>query len=301
MNTRMPAVSLAAVPGRRLQTLDLAREIESRGFTGIYCPSFGDGLALCEALALTTREIEFGTGITPIYTRHVQDFAQMAAFIHEIADGRFRFGVGVSHEPMMSRLGITSGSPLADMRDFITRLRAVKRIGQLPPLVMAAMRNKMIGLAGEIADGMMFANAARSHMAFSLAALPESRRTDPKFFVANMIPVCISDDEAAAKAKNRQTLAGYALLPNYRNYWKEAGYRQEMEAVEQAVAHGQREKVAENLSDKWLADTTLYGSIARIREGVEAWFDAGVKPVLVPSSARGNQMDAFAELFAAYS
>ena len=75
MTTRLPAISLAAVPGRRKATLELAQEIERRGFPGIYCPSFGDGIGLCEAIALSTREIRFGTSITPIYTRNVQDFA----------------------------------------------------------------------------------------------------------------------------------------------------------------------------------------------------------------------------------
>ena len=51
--TQMPAVSLVAMPGRRLATIELAREIEKRGFTGIYCPSLGDGLGLCEAMALS--------------------------------------------------------------------------------------------------------------------------------------------------------------------------------------------------------------------------------------------------------
>ena len=60
-----PALSLAAVPGRRLKTIELAKDIERRGFSGIYCPSFGDGLGLCQALATATSEIEFGTSITP--------------------------------------------------------------------------------------------------------------------------------------------------------------------------------------------------------------------------------------------
>src|SRR5437867_6832490 len=56
-----PAVSLAAVAGRRKATLELAQRVEQEGFSGIYCPSFGDGMGLCEALALTTHEIPFGT------------------------------------------------------------------------------------------------------------------------------------------------------------------------------------------------------------------------------------------------
>ena len=60
MSDRRPAVSLAAVPGRRKTIVELAAEIERRGFPGIYCPSMGDGLALCEAIAYNTREIRFG-------------------------------------------------------------------------------------------------------------------------------------------------------------------------------------------------------------------------------------------------
>ena len=46
-----PAVSLAAVAGRRKATLELAQRLEQEGFNGIYCPSFGDGMGLCEALS----------------------------------------------------------------------------------------------------------------------------------------------------------------------------------------------------------------------------------------------------------
>ena len=117
-----------------------------------------------------------------------------------------------------------------------------------------------------------------------------------------MIPTCISDDIEAAKAVNRRTLTGYAFLPNYRNYWKEAGYEEEMNAVEAALAEKAPEKVPACLSDRWLADTTLFGTVAQVREGVEAWFDAGVRtPILVPSSAAGNQLKAFEELFEAYA
>jgi alkanesulfonate monooxygenase SsuD/methylene tetrahydromethanopterin reductase-like flavin-dependent oxidoreductase (luciferase family) len=155
----------------------------------------------------------------------------------------------------------------------------------------------MIRLAEEIGDGMVFANGARSHMAHSLSQLSDQARSG-SFFIGNMIPTCIYEDEEAAMAVNRRTLTGYAALPNYRNYWKEAGYVEEMEAVETALAEGDMGKVTECLSDRWLADTTLFGSPAKVREGIEAWFDAGIKtPIIVPSSAQGNQMQALQEFF----
>jgi alkanesulfonate monooxygenase SsuD/methylene tetrahydromethanopterin reductase-like flavin-dependent oxidoreductase (luciferase family) len=298
----MPAIALAAVPGRRRATLELAREIERRGFSGIYCATFGDGLGLCEALALTTERIRFGTAIAVIYTRHVTDYAQTISLVHELSGGRFRFGVGVSHGAVLRRLGLQVGKPLADMRKFVADLRAVPRAGELPPIDLAALRDPMVRLAGEIGDGVVFANAARSHMATSLAALPAARRESPEFFVGNMIPTCISDDVAAAAAVNRKTLSGYVTLPNYREYWKRAGYVEEMTAIEQALAARDRERVNALLSDRWLRDTTLFGPAGRVRDELERWFEAGVRtPIVVPSSAVGNQMKAMEEVFAAFA
>ncbi len=300
--SELPAVSLAAVPGRRRATLELAQEIERRGFAGIYCASFGDAMGLCEALALVTERIPLGTSIVNIYARHASDYAVSASLIHELSGGRFHFGVGVSHAPINARLGARPGSPLADMRHFAEALAATPRAGEQPPLVIAALRRRMVALAGELAQGVVFANVARSHVAASLEAVPAERRASGDFFVGNMIPTCISDDVAAAAAVNRRTLAGYALLPNYRNYWKEAGYVEEMEAVEKALEAGERKRVPDLLSDRWLADTTLAGPADRVREGVEAWREAGVNtPILVPSSVDGKQFDAFRELFDIYS
>ena len=298
MSEPMPAISLAAIPGRRLRTLDLVETIEKIGFSGIYAPSLADNLSLCEALAFKTERMRFGTSITPIYTRQVQDFAQMASFIHEVSGGRFDFGIGVSHEPSMRRLGIQQGKPLTDMRTFVAELKAVPRAGELPPLVLATLRRRMIQLAEEIGDGMVFANGARSHMSDSLAVLSEDARTNDSFFIGNMIPTCIHDDIQAAMAVNRKTLTSYAYLPNYRNYWREAGYVEEMDAIGECVASGNLDDVPRHLTDRWLADTTLFGTKSQVREGIEAWFDAGIKtPIIVPSAVSGGQFQAIADLF----
>lgn len=302
MSVRMPAISLVCVPGRRRRTIELAQEIEKRGFAGIYSPSMFGNMSLCEALAWNTKTLAFGTAIAPIYQRTVLDFAQSAAAMHEISGGRFALGIGVAHGPSHVRMGVTPGKPLGDIRAFVEKFRAQDGLGTLPPVIIAALRKKMVALAGEVAQGVIFANASRSHMAASLAALPPDKRADPGFFIGNMLPVCISDDIEAAKAVNRRTLTSYGMLPNYRNYWKEAGYQEEMAAIETAIAEGRPSDVPKYFSDKWLADNTLFGPAAKVREGIEAWIDAGVRtPVIVPSSAAGNQLKALEEIFDAFA
>jgi len=293
-----PAVSLAAVTGRRQATLELAQRIEQEGFSGIYCPSFGDGMGLCEALALVTREIPFGTSIANIYTRHPADYAQTAALIHELSQGRFRFGIGISHGPTYQRLGLTVGKPLSDIRKFVHDLHTgVGQAGVLPPIVLATLRQRMVQLAGDIAQGAVWANAARSHMAQSLRHLPPEKRHDAGFFIGNMVPTCIDDDTAAAAAVNRRTLMPYVRLPNYQNYWIEAGFEEEMLAIRQALATREYDKIPHLMSDRWLQQVTLYGSVAAVRAGIEAWYETGISTlIIVPSSTHGGQMVAFQEL-----
>jgi len=297
----LPAICLIAVPGRRRRTLELAREVEKRGFAGIFSPSPFGNMSLCEALSWQTETIAFGTAIAPIYQRTVTDFAQSAAAMHEVSGGRFRLGIGVAHGPSHVRMGVTPGKPLGDIRSFVERFRAQEGLGPLPPIIIAALRKRMVALAGEIAEGVVFANASLSHMGTSLAALPDAKRNDPNFFIGNMIPTCISDDIEAAKAVNRRTLTSYGFLPNYRNYWREAGYEAEMAGIEKAIADGRNGDVPNYFSDKWLEDNTLFGPAAKVRDGVKAWQAAGVKDlIIVPSSAAGNQLKAIEEVFATF-
>ena len=106
MTDPLPAISLVAVPGRRRHTLDLAREAERRGFSGIYMPSRWSNMAQCTGLAFATEHIRFGTAIAPIYAETAEEFAMSAAYIHEVSGGRFYFGIGVAHAPTHQRLGM---------------------------------------------------------------------------------------------------------------------------------------------------------------------------------------------------
>lgn len=299
---RMPALSLVAMPGRRVKTLELAKEMEDRGFQGIFGPSFGDVISLCLSIGHVTERIPFGSSIQPIYLRPAADLAATASYLAEVCGrNRFHLGLGVSHGPVHKRLGIQPGKPLSDTRDYVATIRKVIGDAACPPIVLATLRTKMLQLAVEIADGAVWANASRSHMQDSLKVVPAERIADG-FYVGNMIPTVIDDDRDAARAVNRKTLTGYVSLPNYRNYWKEAGYVEEMEAVEKAIEAGDADAVKAAMTDRWLDDCTISGSATHVRDEIEAWFDAGVStPIVVPSSTSGGQLKAIEEIFAAYA
>ena len=298
--TLLPALSLIGSPNKRNGILELAAEAETRGFAGLACPGVGGNLALCVSLAHVTTQISFWSSIQPIYLAHPMESAANAAHIFEVSNGRFRLGLGVSHTPMLDRIGLATGKPLSDMRDYVDALHKAERgAGAMPPILLAALRDKMLDLAVDIADGALWANASLTHTPTQVRRIPPARRSE--FHLANMVPTVIDSDLDAARAIHRRTLGGYIVLPNYRNYWRIAGYAEEMDAIEMALERGDRDAATAAMSDRWIDDCTISGAAEVVREKLAQWFDAGVTPIAVMSSTTGGQAKAIRQLFELYA
>ena len=299
-----PAISLVATPKKRQAILDLAVEAEHRGFAGIACPSLGGTMGLCVSLAHATNSIPFWTSIQPMYYSHPVELVNTAAHIHEISQGRFGLGIGVSHGPVVQRLGVTTGKPLSDISNYVHAMRSNERFsGQLPQIFLATLRDKMLELSSQISEGAIWANASLRDISRQVTSVTKSNLDN--FFMANMVPTVVSDDIDAAFAIHRKTLTGYVSLPNYRNYWRVAGYEKEMDNIEAVIASTPKEALGEQLqkvmTDEWLQDCTISGNAKQIREQFENWANAGVLPIAVMSSTSGGQAKAVAELFSVYA
>jgi alkanesulfonate monooxygenase SsuD/methylene tetrahydromethanopterin reductase-like flavin-dependent oxidoreductase (luciferase family) len=299
-----PAVSMVAPAKKRHAILELARRAEELKFAGIACPSLGATMGLCVSLAHSTNEIKFWTSIQPIYYSHAIEMANTAAHIHEVSNGRFALGLGVSHGPVIDRLGATTATPLADIKNYLATMKAQERFsGDLPPIYLAALRNKMMQLASEISNGAIWANASRKSIATQIALLPDSKRSN--MFLANMIPTVISDDVEAARAIHRKTLVGYVTLPNYRNYWRACGYGEQIDAFEKILSESAKEsrntEIISAMDNEWLDDCTISGDVDTVRERLYGWSQIGVLPIAVMSSTSGGQAQAISQLFDAFS
>jgi alkanesulfonate monooxygenase SsuD/methylene tetrahydromethanopterin reductase-like flavin-dependent oxidoreductase (luciferase family) len=299
-----PAVSMVAPAKKRHAILALARRAEELKFAGIACPSLGATMGLCVSLAHSTNEIKFWTSIQPIYYSHAIEMANTAAHIHEVSNGRFALGLGVSHGPVIDRLGATTATPLADIKNYLATMKAQERFsGDLPPIYLAALRNKMMHLASEISEGAIWANASRKSIATQIAQLPDSKRSN--MFLANMIPTVISDDVEAARAIHRKTLVGYVTLPNYRNYWRACGYSEQINAFEKILSESAKEtrnaEVISAMDNEWLDDCTISGDVDTVRERLYGWAQIGVLPIAVMSSTSGGQAQAISQLFDAFN
>jgi alkanesulfonate monooxygenase SsuD/methylene tetrahydromethanopterin reductase-like flavin-dependent oxidoreductase (luciferase family) len=279
----MPAFSLGAFakPGRLRAGLAMAQEIEERGFAGVYCSTASNGFAFCNSLLHVTARIPLGTAITNIYARNPVELGQAAAHLHEVGEGRFSLGLGVAHANFNAVLGVTVGPPLRDMRAYVGRMRAAQATnGPLPPIRLAALRPKMMALAAEIAEGVVFSSLTRARATELLARAGVAGRDD--FLATIGMRVCLNDDPAAAEAAAREAMMTHAVLQNYRDVWRSFGFAAEMDAVEARLAAGERAAVPAMLPAALVSEIVLFGDRNAIRRGVERWLAAGIQPVLAP-------------------
>ena len=295
-----PGFMLRPPAGQLRAHLALAQELERRGFRHVYVPSSAGTLSACLALAQATEQLEVGTGIAHIYKLAPSETALSAAAIHELSGGRFRLGLGVGHDAAVEWLDVPTRPPVAAMRAYVAQLRAAVPAETLPPLMLAALRRRMVRLAGEVADGVLLANAARSHLPATLAEIPGERREG--FLVGNIAICAVADDRDAALAAVRRALRIYLRLPNYRRYFTEAGYGEEMARAEAALAAGDLAALDAAVSERLAADIALYGTAAEVREQIEAWQAAGVNRLtLAPLSTTVEGTEAIQEVAAALS
>src|SRR3954465_13764974 len=111
MPAPLPALNLIAEPGQRPATLDIAREIERRGFAGISVSSSFANMAQCTGLAFGTERITFATAIAPIYAQTVEESARGPPYPRGVGGGGFHFGWGGAQGRSHVRMGVTPGKP----------------------------------------------------------------------------------------------------------------------------------------------------------------------------------------------
>jgi len=287
-------------PRRRADVVALAQEAEARDFPGLFSESPGDNLALSLAMLDRTKQIAVGTGIAGIYLRHPHTMATGASLIEELHPGRFLLGLGTSHVPFHEGMGVRYGKPLDDMRRYVQNIRSVTEGAPCPPIIVAALRKRMSALAGEIGDGVMWANAALSHLPYSLAQIPPERRSS--MILSNSAPACVSEDRGAALMAIRRYLLFYLKLPNYQNYFLEAGYEEEVVAARSAIGNGDDEGVMAAIPEMMASDVALVGTKAQVVEKAEAWAAAGITHLVLDcTSTRGDSLRAAYEVMEAFA
>jgi probable F420-dependent oxidoreductase len=247
------------------QCREHVREVESLGYRALWVPeSWGrESFTNVGLLLSSTSSLTVATGIANIWARDAVTTANGAKTLAAAYDERFVLGLGVSHEPLVTRLrGHHYEAPVRVMRDFLLAMDGAPMMADegrvRVPRVIAALGPKMLELAAELTDGAHPYLVTPEH-----TALARSIVGDKFLGVEQAVVLGQTRDEYLRRA--HQHLEHYTGLENYRNSWRRQGFSDD--------------DVVRGGSDRLCDALVVHGDEGDILEGARQHLDAGASHV----------------------
>jgi probable F420-dependent oxidoreductase len=249
---------------------DYARRVEALGYGALWVPETvgREPFTLLGLLAGETSRLALGTSIVSIWGRDAQATRMSAETLAEATSGRFVLGLGVSHPHLAEKLrGHVFDRPLTRMREYLEAYRAAvykgpRDGGVEPPVLLAALRERMTDLAATEADGSFPYLVTPERVAWMRARLDAASSEGRRAILAVTLPVALDGRDSA-----RAYLKPYLRTPTYHASWELQGF-----TPEDWEAPG---------SDRLVAAMIASDSVADARQRIEALHAAGADHVAV--------------------
>ena len=278
---------------------DMFVELEDLGYTDVWS-SEANGADAFTPLALAAAwepRLRLGTAIVPAYTRAPACMAQCVATLADAAPGRFAVGIGSSSNVIVERWNdIPFIEPFKKVRDVVRFLRDALsgekvaasydtfevngfRLGvrpEVPPqILVAALREGMLRLAGREADGAIINWLAPTDVPKVVQVVHDAAGGEQREIVARIF-VCPSDNTDQVRAAARFAIAAYMNVPVYAAFHRWLGRGEQFSGMWDAWAAGDRKAALAAIPDEVVDDLIVHGSPAACRERIQQYFDAGV-------------------------
>lgn len=290
-------------------TIEVVKWAEANGFDDGWLadPGAPDGMTTAAAVAAHISTLRIGMAIVPVYTRSPTVLAASADVIGQALPGRFILGLGSSSEAILQAFnGIKLEKPLTRVKETTIVLRSILKgektnftdldtvysrgYSQDPsepgvPIYLAALRPKMIEMAAEHGDGVIFNLWPRTalpkmleHVAIGAA---RSGRTLEDLEIVNRFVTIVTDDKAAGYDRFRQLFIPYFGNPVYNNFLSWCGYPYEAKELLEGWVGRDRERTAAAMHDDLVAAIAVIGSADEVRERIRQHAREGITTSII--------------------
>jgi 5,10-methylenetetrahydromethanopterin reductase len=289
------------------QLVQAVETAEDTGYEAVFVPEIAgrEAFSTLSALATATSSISLGAGVVSIWSRSPATTAMAAATVHDLSSGRLTLGIGAGtpRGEIAQSLNAKAG-PIRLVRHYVAAVRQIltgrpaSSAGRRdlfgvegftlglslqmspPPIWLAALGDRMVRLAGEIADGVLLnwctpERAARARALVSEAA--ERAGRDPRALtVAVYVRACLGLEEPVAMGALQEMTGQYASLPRYRAQMEAMGLGDTAALAAKAFQAGRPEEVPESL----VKALTVMGGRGEALERFQAYREAGADLVI---------------------
>jgi probable F420-dependent oxidoreductase len=271
------------------------KRAEAAGYTDLWTGETNgpDGFTPLSLASAWTNEVRLGTGVVGVMQRGRALLAQEAAAVADASRGRFALGIGASSDRIIEGWnGMPFEKPLSKMSETIDYLRTalsgeradggfkLERAPELRvPIILAALRGKMLKLAVEKADG-AFTNflplAGLPKVAEQLEGAPEGFELLCRFF-------CLPGEREQVEPLARFMFSSYITVPVYQNFYRWLGYGEKIDPMVEAWSAKDRQKAAEEAPWDLIEEMFIFGEPAEMKERLGAFVEGGITlPVITP-------------------
>ena len=290
------------LPGLKLpERAPVIRAAEEAGYSDAWPGEVqgDDGFTPVALAATCTERMRLGTGVVNVFTRGPAVLAQHAASLQELSGGRFCLGIGSSSNVIVERWnGIPFEKPLTRVRETVEFLRAAlagERAGggfklerppeQPVPIVIAALRERMLQAAGELGDG-AFLNflplGAVDTVLEQVRAGERQAGKEPGGVDVLCRFFCLQGEREQAMGVARFMFCAYATVPVYERFFRWLGYGEAIDPMVEAWREGDRGRALEAAPAELIEEIFILGTPDEQRRRLEAYVERGVKtPVLL--------------------
>lgn len=243
--------TLGTGPAQSLEAMtEIARSYRDAGVHALW---LNDGynidpLTAIAAMGTAVEGLRFGTAIVTILPRHPLTLAGQALTVQSATRNRLTLGIGPGHRHQVeAKLGLAWDRPVSYTEEYLQILRPLlagaetdfrgkllRAQGSLqfegtvpPPLLVAALRPRMLRIAGEQADGTVAVwTGVRNVGEWIVPRVTEAaeRAGRPAPQVVVNVPLCITDDPAGTRAWSASAFEVSKVVPTYKELFeREAG------------------------------------------------------------------------------
>lgn len=262
------AAAGAAAPGLDLGTGVLALQLRSPGLTAM-------GAATLAALHPDS-DVLLGVGVSsPVVTSQWHGVPYGTHPVRRVAEF-----IDVTRQ-CLSGEAVTHDGEFYSVRKFRLGVRLGER---RPKIVVGALNARMLGLAGEAADGVLLNYLPASAVPWCVeqvrAGEAQAGRTPGSCTVYAYVHVGVCERSGGIDAARRD-LFSYTVVDAYADAFRRAGFEREVDEVRAAHARRDRDAALAAVSDAMVDAIDIMGDAAHVRSAVAAYYDAGVDHAVI--------------------
>ena len=265
------------------------------GYTDVWSMEVdgADGFTPLTLAAAWESRLNLGVAVVPAYTRGAGLLAMSIAALAEASNGKFTVGLGSSSMPVVQRWnGIAFDKPYSrtrDVLDFLKRALDGEKIDHVydtfeihgfklsrpvihrPPILLGALRPRMLKLAGTEADGAILNWLSAEDVKTCVAEVGPGKTIAARLFV---IP---TEDADTARVIARRMISSYLTVSTYAEFHKWLGREEILQPMWDAWAAGDRKLANELIPDSVCDELLIHGSYEKCREHIQQFIDNGVQ------------------------